>query len=77
MLWYQKIPLQNKVQKICGGGEIRTHGALRHSRFQDDRTRPLCDASLVYKYTLFWTFFNLLLTNFFLRSVLQNDSLDK
>lgn len=30
----------------CGGGGIRTHGALRHSRFQDERTRPLCDTSV-------------------------------
>lgn len=32
--------------KICGSGEIRTHGALRHSCFQDKCDRPLCHASL-------------------------------
>ena len=29
-----------------GGGEIRTHGAFRHSCFQDRCTKPLCDASI-------------------------------
>ena len=34
------------IIKNCGGGEIRTHGALRHSCFQDKCDRPLCHASL-------------------------------
>ncbi len=29
-----------------GEGGIRTHGALRHSGFQDRRNRPLCHLSL-------------------------------
>lgn len=30
-----------------GGGEIRTHGTLRHSCFQDRCNRPLCHPSLL------------------------------
>src|SRR3989338_8515191 len=34
-----------RILNFGGGGEIRTHGALRHSCFQDRCTKPLCDAS--------------------------------
>ncbi len=30
----------------CGGGEIRTHGALRHGAFQVRWNKPLSDSSL-------------------------------
>ena len=35
-----QICVQKPFSKNCGGGEIRTHGTLRHSRFQDGCTRP-------------------------------------
>src|SRR3989338_6675609 len=42
------IPIFN----FGGGGEIRTHGALRHSCFQDRCTKPLCDASVYQSFFL-------------------------
>ncbi len=39
--WYPSI-----LMNYCGGGGIRTLGALRHTRFPSVRTRPLCDASV-------------------------------
>src|SRR5258705_5021669 len=33
------------LNTLGGGGEIRTHGALRHSCFQDKCIRPLCHPS--------------------------------
>ncbi len=38
---------------ICGGGGIRTHGALRHAAFQVRCVRPLCHPSLLFKRYLF------------------------
>lgn len=32
-------------KSYCGGGEIRTHGGLPHSCFQDRCIRPLCHSS--------------------------------
>src|SRR3990167_11060402 len=35
---------------ICGGGEIRTHGALSGSCFPSMCNWPLCDSSLIHQY---------------------------
>ena len=35
-----------RILKIGGGGEIRTHGAFRHTAFQVRRDRPLCHPSV-------------------------------
>ncbi|KKS34421.1 MAG: hypothetical protein UU96_C0004G0002 [Parcubacteria group bacterium GW2011_GWC2_42_13] len=37
-----------RILKIGGGGRIRTSDALRHTRFPSERTKPLCDASIIY-----------------------------
>ena len=39
---------------LCGGGEIRTHDTLRYAAFPRRCTRPLCDASVLGKYSTKW-----------------------
>ena len=39
--------LNSEEISICGGGEIRTLGTFRFTRFPSVRTRPLCDASVL------------------------------
>ncbi len=36
----------------CGGGEIRTLETFRFTRFPSVRTRPLCDASVLWIYSM-------------------------
>ncbi len=48
-------PVLHPVEiSICGGGEIRTLGTLRFTRFPSVRTRPLCDASVEPLYHFCW-----------------------
>ena len=47
---YYTIILKKKKgwQKIRnGGGRIRTSDAFQHTRFPSERTKPLCDASMI------------------------------
>src|SRR3989344_1232971 len=43
------IPIFN----FGGRSEIRLRGALRHTRFPSERTRPLCDPSSLFNYCTF------------------------
>ena len=42
-----------------GGGEIRTHDALRHGGFRNRCTRPLCDASFLHTLAFSTSYFKI------------------